>query len=448
MPYIANTDQDRKEMLEVIGVNKFEDLLSEIPQELILKEHLNLEAGKSEPEVLKNMKKLASLNKNTEDYVSFLGAGSYDHYIPSTIDAIISRPEFATAYTPYQAEVSQGTLQTIYEFQTMVCNLFGMDAANASMYDGATALAEAIILAASNTRKTKAILAGTINTYYHDVIDTYTDSRNIELVEAAEKDGVVPFENFEALCDKETAAIVVQTPNLYGNLENLEKLADLAHANKALFIVCVDPISLGLMKKPGQFGADIVVAEGQALGLPQAFGGPYLGLFATNKKLMRKMPGRIVGATEDAEGKRGFVLTLQTREQHIRREKATSNICSNEALCALAAGVYLTTMGEEGFAKVAENCYLRSHYLAEKISEVEGFKLKFDQPFFKEFTVETTFNVNKLLEGMKHKGIFAGVSMAHFKKENDSFIVAVTEKRTKEEMDNYIKALKEVTSKL
>lgn len=448
MPYIPNTEQDRKDMLKHIGVETFIDLLQDIPAEFILKENLNLDLGKSEPEVLKEMKKLSVLNKNTEDFVSFLGAGSYDHYIPTTIEAIISRSEFVTAYTPYQAEVSQGTLQTIYEFQTMVCNLFGMDVANASMYDGATSLAEAIILASNHTKKGKVLLAGSINPYYRTVIDTYTNSRNIECMDVKEQDGVVPFDNYSALCNKETAAIVVQTPNFYGNFENLEKLADLAHANKALLIVCVDPISLGLVKNPGQFGADIVVAEGQALGLPQSLGGPYLGLFATTKKLMRKVPGRVVGATEDLDGKRGFVLTLQTREQHIRREKATSNICSNQALCALAAGVYLTTMGEEGFKKVAENSYLRSHYLAENIEKIDGFKLKFNTPFFKEFVVETTFDVAKLLDGMKSKGIFAGISMSCFKKDNNLFLVAVTEKRTKKELDLYIESLKEVSKNL
>lgn len=448
MPYIVNTDQDRKEMMEKIGVSKFEELLADIPEEFILKENLNLEKSSSELDVSKKLHKLAAKNSNTLDNISFLGGGSYDHYIPSVIAPIISRPEFLTSYTPYQAEVSQGTLQTIYEFQSMLCNLTGMDITNASMYDGATAMAEAILLACSQTKKRKVLIASTIAPVSLDVVRTYVKDHNIELLLVDEKDGRVPFEAFEKNFNKEIAAIIIQTPNFYGNIEDLEKLGELAHSEKCLFIVSQDPISLGLLKKPAEYDADIVVAEGQCLGLPQSFGGPYLGLFSATKKLMRKIPGRIVGATEDTNGDRGFVLTLQTREQHIRRSKATSNICTAQALCALSAGIYMATMGEEGFKEVAKNCYLGSHYLAKEISQIDGFELRYDAPFFKEFVIKTKYSVDTILNKMVDRGMFAGIPMSKFGKSSDEFLIAVTEKRNREEIDLYIKNLKEIISEM
>lgn len=448
MPFITNTDKDRAEMLDSIGVSKFEDLLVDIPNEYILTKELNLEKGLSEWEITQKAMALAKKNISTNDYTSFLGAGVYDHYIPSVINSIISRPEFITAYTPYQAEVSQGTLQTIYEYQTMICNLTGMEVSNASMYDGATALAEAGKTACLATRRNKLLVSSTILPGTLEVLKTFYNYTDFEMEIVEEIDGLTPYEAFAEKMTKDVAAIMVQTPNYYGNIEDLEKFGQLAHDNKSLFVISVDPISLGLLKKPSELGADIVVAEGQGLGIAQSYGGPYLGILASTKKLMRKIPGRIVGRTEDVDGKRGFVLTLQTREQHIRRAKATSNICTAQALCALSAGIYMSYMGESGFKEVAENSYLRAHYLAEEIAKLDGFELKYSNaPFFKEFVVKTKYPVDQLLKRMMTKKIFAGIALDTLSgKDNDCFLVAVTEKRTKEEMDFYVDSLKEIVS--
>jgi len=444
MPYISNTDKDRKEMLEAIGVKDFKELLKEIPEEFLFKGRLGLGHGQSELEITKQMKCLAGKNKNTSDITSYMGAGSYDHYIPSIVPYLISRPEFQTAYTPYQAEISQGTLQSIYEYQSLVCNLTGMDISNASMYDGATSMAEAAILACRSTRKNKILISSTVNPGWIDVVKTFTQSMKYEIITADVSDGAAALDNFKKAIDDDTACIIVQNPNFFGNLEDYQGVADLIHGKKGLLIVAIDPISIGLFKKPSEYGADIVVAEGQALGLPQAFGGPYLGIFASTKQFMRKIPGRVVGVTQDVDGKRGFVLTLQTREQHIRRDKATSNICSNQALCALAAGIYLNTMGEEGLKEVAENCYWRSHYLASRIKEVEGLELKYNKPFFKEFVVRSKYCVDKIMEKMLEHDIFAGIPLKRFGMAKDEFLVTVTEKRSREEMDKYIETLKSI----
>ncbi|MBN2789303.1 MAG: aminomethyl-transferring glycine dehydrogenase subunit GcvPA [Candidatus Delongbacteria bacterium] len=448
MPYISNTDKDRKEMLEAIGVSNFNDLLKDIPEEFKKECKINLPDGISEYEITKEMRRLVGKNLNTANITSYLGGGSYDHYIPSITGTIAGRPEFQTAYTPYQAEVSQGTLQSIYEYQTMICNLTGMDVSNASMYDGASSMAEAAILACRQTKRTKILIASTVNPANIEVVKTFTSSMDYKIEFVEENEGTVLLKSYENKIDDTTACVIVQTPNFYGNLEDMEGLADLVHSHKAILIVSIDPISIGLFKNPGKYGADIVVAEGQSLGLPQGFGGPYLGIFATTKQLMRKIPGRVVGVTEDTDGKRGFVLTMQTREQHIRRDKATSNICSNQALCALTAGIYLSTMGEEGLKEVAENCYWRSHYLANEIAKVDGFEIKYKKPFFKEFVVKTKFPVKKLMAQMVEKGIFAGIPLEDFKMNNDEFLVAVTEKRSKEEIDDYVKYLKEVSNGL
>ncbi|MBN1968317.1 MAG: aminomethyl-transferring glycine dehydrogenase subunit GcvPA [Candidatus Delongbacteria bacterium] len=444
MPYVSNTDKDRKEMLEVVGVEKFEDLISDIPKEYLVDGELDMESGKSEWEVASLLRSMSKKNLNTLDYTSYLGAGSYDHYIPSTIGAIITRPEFQTAYTPYQAEISQGTLQTIFEFQSLVCRLTGMDVSNASMYDGATALAEAALLALGQTKKSKILYPATLHPAYKSVLKTYAESEKNIMIEIPEVNGRIDLEEAKKLIDNDTAGVIVQTPNFYGIIEECEELVNLVHSVKGLFIMAVDPISLGIMKKPSEIGADIVVAEGQALGMPQSFGGPYLGIFATTSKLMRKIPGRIVGLTEDADGKRGFVLTLQTREQHIRRDKATSNICSNQALCALTAGVYMTTLGKKGFKDVSENCYVRSHYLAKGIEKIDGYRINFNAPFFKEFVVKTPIKAAELVDKMMEKGIFAGIPLSSFGMQDDLLLVAVTEKRSKEELDFYIKSLTEI----
>ena len=444
MPYISNTEKNRKEMLDAIGVNTFEELLKEIPEEFLFKDRLGLGKGQSELEVTKSVRKIAGSNKNTSDCTSYLGAGSYDHYIPAVVPYLISRPEFQTAYTPYQAEISQGTLQSIYEYQSLICSLTGMDVSNASMYDGASSMAEAAILACRHTRKNRIVVVSTVNPGWTDVVRTFVSSLEYEVVTADIDTGAVEKGILEDFIDDKTACVIVQNPNFFGNIEDYTGLADTVHSKKALFIVAVDPISIGILKKPSEYGADIVVAEGQPLGLPQSFGGPYLGIFATTKQLMRKIPGRVVGVTKDIDGKRGFVLTMQTREQHIRRDKATSNICSNQALCALASGVYLNTMGEQGLREVAENCYSRSRYLASKITELDGFEMRYKKPFFKEFVLRTDYPVDKILSGMMGQGIFAGIALEKFGMAVDEFIVAVTEKRSKEEMDNYVSSLKKV----
>lgn len=441
MPFISTTEQERSEMLDKIGVKNFEELLTAIPQEFRLKSGLNLDKGISEWEINSKTAKLAAKNTSTMQAVSFLGGGSYDHFSPSVIGAITSRSEFYTAYTPYQAEVSQGTLQTIYEFQSLICNLTGVDVANASMYDGATALAEAVMLASDHTGKKTVLMAATVHSAWLEVVKTFVTVHGVKIVLVPEFNGVVAYEEYAKLTNDDLSCIVVQTPNLYGNIEDVEKLAELAHSKDGLFIMAIDPISMGLLKKPGQLGADIVVAEGQGLGLPQSLGGPYLGIFATTKKLMRKIPGRIVGVTEDMDGKRGFVLTLQTREQHIRREKATSNICSNQALMALSAGIYLNAVGEEGLKEVAKNCYIRSHYLAKGIRAIKGFKLKYTSPFFKEFVVECPVKASLVIDKMLKCNIFAGIAMNKFGRNENDLLIAVTEKRTKEEMDLFINEL-------
>jgi glycine dehydrogenase subunit 1 len=442
MPYISNTDKDRREMLDAIGVKEFKELLKEIPDEFLFKGRLGIGKGISELEVSKKMRGLSNKNRNTADVVSYLGAGSYDHFIPSVVPYLISRPEFQTAYTPYQAEISQGTLQSIYEYQSLVCNLTGMDISNASMYDGASAMAEAAILACRHTRKNKILIASTVNPGWISVVKTFTEAMNYEIVTAAANEGAADLSSISAKMDDDTACVIVQFPNFYGNLEDYTGIADLIHSKKGLLIIAIDPISIGLFKKPSEYGADIVVAEGQALGLPQAFGGPYLGIFASTKQFMRKIPGRVVGVTQDVDGKRGFVLTLQTREQHIRRDKATSNICSNQALCALAAGIYLNTMGEQGLKEVAQNCYQRSHYLSNGISKINGFEIRYKKPFFKEFVVKTAYDVDAIMTKMLENDIFAGIPMKRFGLAKDEFIVAVTEKRSKEEMDRYLEVLK------
>jgi len=331
--YLPHTDEDRRTMLATIGVEKVEELFCDIPDKLLFKKSLDLPPAMSEPELVNAMQKLAGKNANLQEYTCFLGAGAYDHYIPSVVDHVIGRSEFYTAYTQYQPEISQGYLQALWEYQSMICQLTGMEVSNASMYDGGTALAEAAMMACSVTRRSEVLIASTVHPNYREVLHTYGRDRDYTIKELGYADGTVNLAEATQLMSKNVAAIILQSPNFFGCIEDVKKIVELAHAQGALLIVAVDPISLGLLEAPGVLGADIVVGEGQPMGLAPAFGGPYLGFFAVNEKLMRKMPGRIVGQTVDHEGNRGFVLTLQAREQHIRREKATSNICSNEALC-------------------------------------------------------------------------------------------------------------------
>lgn len=447
MRYIPNSPEERTEMLEAIGLNSVEQLFDSIPHELRLQRQLNTPAPLSEIELLDKFERMGQQNAAARR-ASFLGAGAYSHYIPTIVDHIISRSEFFTAYTPYQPEISQGTLQTIFEFQTLVCQLTGMDLANASMYDGSTALAEAVLMAERVTRRSKAIASAAVHPQYLEVVKTYVQHAGIhlELAEFDQKTGQSAAA-LAAAVDDQTAALVVQSPNFFGCIEDVAALADAAHAKGALLIVVItEAMSLGLLKSPGACGADIVVAEGQSFGVPLSFGGPYVGLFATRDKYARQIPGRLVGEAYDKKGRRGFVLTLATREQHIRREKATSNICTNEGLIALAATVYLEAMGRRGIQETARQCLQKAAYAARRIAGIKGFSLLFSGPRFNEFVVRAPMNAVELLARLaKENGIEGGIALSRFMPNHDNdFLVCVTETNTREQIDSLVSALSEL----
>lgn len=439
MPYLSNSEKDFKEMLEYIGVRNFAELIDNIPEALRFKGNLKIPDAQSEFETLSALEDLAAKNKT---YTSFLGGGVYDHYIPAVVNAIASRPEFSTSYTPYQPEVSQGNLQVMYEFQSLICELTGMDVTNASMYDAGSALAEAVLLAVSHTRKKKVLLLQTVNWRYREIVQTYTNNMDIELVSVPYADFVTEKAAMQDYFDDSVAAIVVQHPNYFGFLEEMDFITRLRAESKALLIHVYDPISLGLLKTPGAYGADIAVAEGQALGNAPNYGGPFLGLFSVNEKLVRKMPGRLAGVTSDTDGKRGFVMTLQTREQHIRRDKATSNICTNSGLLTVNASVYLSLLGKKGMVEVAELSLQKAHYLADALAEIEGVTVNKRNAFFKEFTVELPVPADELIGKALKRGIFAGISLQKPGHPNH-LLVTVTEKRTKKELDAFISFMKE-----
>jgi glycine dehydrogenase subunit 1 len=443
MQYLPLTPQDEKEMLARIGVSSFEELIDKIiPKDLQFQGDINIPKAVSESEVRRIVGNLAGKNASTDDYLSFLGAGVYDHYIPAIIDSLISRSEFYTAYTPYQAEVSQGTLQTIFEYQSVICELTGMDVSNASMYDAGSALAEACHMANTVKGRNKVILSDLIHPFYQKITRTYTHECGVQIIQCPAKNGTTDIEALSKLVDGDTSCVCIQQPDFYGFLEPMDEIEKIVHEKEALLVAVVDPISLGVIKPPGEYGADIVVGEGQALGIPQGYGGPLLGIFAAKMDFVRYMPGRIVGETTDVEGKRGFVLTLQTREQHIRREKATSNICTNEALMALCALIYLCTLGKQGIVDVGNLCLAKSHYLRDKLKELKGIKIAYEQEFFKEFLVETEKPAKEILDALLKQKIFGGVPLSMFDdKLQNQFLVAVTERRTKEELDTYIEAL-------
>ena len=446
MSYVPNTDQNRKEMFEKIGVRDFSELIRAIPQPVRLRDELKLPPPSSELELSRLLKKLAGSNKSTDRMICFLGGGAYDHFVPAIVDQLISRSEFYTAYTPYQAEVSQGTLQSIYEFQSLICQLTGMDVANASMYDGATAAAEAALMAHAHTGRSEILVAGSLNPNYREVLETYCGSIKMKIVTLPLEQGLVDVETLKKKISDQVACVIVQTPNFFGLLENVGQMEPLTHSVGALLVLVCDPISLGILKTPQEYHADIAVGEGQALGNNLYLGGPYLGYFAARQELLRRMPGRIVGVTTDGQGRRGFVLTLQTREQHIRREKATSNICTNEALCALSASIYLSVMGKEGIREVAEQCLQKSHYALDKITEIDGYRRKFSAPFFKEFVVETPAPPKRIIKSLLKRNILAGIDLSLFDgKWKNQLLVCVTEKRTKEEIDYLAEELRKLT---
>lgn len=440
--YISNTQEQQVEMLRDLGLKSIEDLFFDIPENLRLNRNLDLPPELSEMDLLKLMGSMAKKNSNLEEYICFLGAGAYDHFVPSVIDHLLSRQEFYTAYTPYQAEISQGTLQAIFEYQTMICELTGMDVANASMYDGASALAEAGLMACQATNRDEILIARSVHPESRDVMATYSQFRNIKVIEVGYADGQVDLEELASKLTPNTAVVIVQSPNFFGIIEQLKEIGELAHANKSLFVVFADPISLALLKSPGELGADIVVGEGQALGNPISFGGPYLGFFATREEFMRRMPGRVVGQTKDKFGKRGFVLTLQTREQHIRREKATSNICSNQALNALATTIYLTLLGKEGLKEVASLCLQKSHYAYNQLIAGGNFSPQFKAPFFKEFVVRSQRPINELNSILWDEKIIGGYDLGKaYPEVQEGWLIAVTEKRSRQEIDRLIEAV-------
>ncbi|MDZ7822393.1 MAG: aminomethyl-transferring glycine dehydrogenase subunit GcvPA [Candidatus Marinimicrobia bacterium] len=442
MPFLPHAREDAEKMLRKIGVGSFEELLRHIPEVLRSDTRINLPRPLSELEIQKALETLDGENKACRNTVSFLGGGAYDHFIPKVVDFIISRSEFATAYTPYQAEVSQGTLQAMYEFQSLICELTGMDVSNASMYDGASAMAEAVIMAKNLKRRSEVIVSSAVNPLYRRTLETYARSQDIRIIECPLKGLVTDPEALAKHIGGNTAAVIVQSPNFFGCIEDTEAAATAAHQQDALFIQGADPVSLSLLKTPGEADADIAFGEGQSLGNPLNFGGSYLGLFATKKAYIRKMPGRIAGMTEDTEGRRAFVLTLQTREQHIRREKATSNICSNEALCALAATVYLALMGTTGLRKTAELCIQKSHYLHGRVSGLPGFSAASEDPFFKEFVIRTPLPAKHIVKKAKDCGFDAGVDLGRFYPGREhELLIAVTEKRSKADMDAFVECL-------
>jgi glycine dehydrogenase subunit 1 len=442
--YIPTTPEERARMLEAIGVRSVEELFADVPERVRLRRPLRLRPALSDVEVLRSLRALADRNGHADRLVCFAGAGAYDHFIPPAVWQLAGRGEFLTAYTPYQAEIMQGELQATYEYQTMVCELLGMEVANASMYDGASALAEAAVMARDLTGRDRVVTSQAVHPEYRQVLRTYTEPLGIRVTELRHEEGATPPDG--RAVDGRTAAVVVQHPNFFGCLEDVRAWAEVCHRAGALLVVaCADPLAYGLLEPPGALGADIVAAEGQPLGNPLNFGGPYLGIIATRQQFVRRMPGRLVGATLDRQGRRGFVLTLQTREQHIRREKATSNICTNEALNALAAAVYLSLLGPQGVRQVAELCVRKAHYLKARLQELDGFHLPFRTPTFHEFVVRTPRPAAVVVRALAREGFLAGVPLGRFYRGMaHHLLVCATETRTRDELDRFVDALARV----
>lgn len=443
MAYTLNTPADRNEMLKTIGVASFDDLLTSIPQSVRLNRPLDVPPALAEQELTRLLQGLAAQNANTDSHVCFLGGGAYDHFIPSVVDAIAGRSEYYTAYTPYQAEASQGTLQVGFEYQTMVCQLTGLDVANASLYDGGSAVAEAVLMAVNVTdRNGKVVVAESVHPEYRQTLATYLSDLGIPVVTVPTPRGFLDPADLDKHLDDTTACVVVQHPNFFGSLEDVEAIGRIAKAKGALFVASFDPISVGLLKRPADYGADIAVAEGQCLGNYLMYGGPYLGMLACRAEHIRKVPGRLVGQTVDRNGNRCWVLTLQTREQHIRREKATSNICTNQGLLALRATVYLSALGPQGLRETAELCARKAHYAASQLTKIPGIKLAFDRPFFKEFAIRVPSDAKKLLGDLVADGYLGGLPLGrYYPTLADCISIAVTEKRTRAELDGLAAAI-------
>lgn len=445
--YIPLTDQDKQDMLDTIGAKSINELFGDVPSDILLNRDLGIASGEAETTLLKRLKKVASKNITKETHTSFLGAGVYDHYAPSVVDAMISRSEFYTAYTPYQPEISQGELQAIFEFQTLICELTNMDVANSSMYDGMTSFAEACILAYSHTKKNKIVVSKGLHYQALQVLNTYAKTREeFEVVEIDLDGTITDLEKLEQVVDDNTAAVAVQYPNFFGSIEDLEKIQSFIEGKKALFIVYANPLALGLLTPPGSFGADIVVGDTQPFGIPAQFGGPHCGYFATTKKLMRKVPGRLVGQTQDDEGNRGFVLTLQAREQHIRRDKATSNICSNQALNALASSIAMSALGKQGVYDIAVQNFEHANYAKQAFKEA-GFNV-LEGTSFNEFVVEFNKSITEVNKALAEEEIIGGFDLSVVSNEFENhMLIAVTELRTKDEIDTFVKKAGEINGK-
>ena len=447
--YVPHTEAEREKMLNTIGLKSMEDLFQDVPIAERFPD-LRLDPALTEMEAMAELQGIAASDETTSELALFLGAGAYNHYVPSVVDAMLTRGEFYTAYTPYQPEISQGTLQAIFEYQSLIAALTGMDVSNASHYDGATAVAEAVSLANAHFRgkRNKIILSPAINPQYRQTIRTYNPGTELTFI--GDNSGKPLDENPDALIpliDKDTALVIVQYPDFFGRVYDLSKLADAAHAAGALLAVSANPMALGLLKPPGDFDVDIVTGEGQPLGIPLSFGGPYIGFFATKKSYIRKMAGRLVGETVDDRGQRAFVLTLTAREQHIRRERATSNICTNQGLIALATTVYMSLLGKNGFQEVANLNYQKAHYAAQQLSELDGFELWSEEPFFNEFTIRCPKPVAELNESLLEYGVVGGYDLGlDYPELSDHMLLAVTEMNSKDDIDLLVGALEEVTN--
>lgn len=444
MRYLPHTDVDVRQMLDQIGVSNIDELFSGVPENCRLTSPLDLPAAKSEAETLAFLRGLAGQNTKTSDWDSFLGGGAYNHFIPAVIDQLISRSEFYTAYTPYQPEISQGTLQAIFEFQTLICQLTGMDVANASMYDGASACAEAVLLTIrAGKKRNKVLLSQALPPQYRETVATYCRYLDIELVDVPLRAGVTDQAELEKMLDNQVASVIVGYPNYFGQIEDLATIAELTHAAGGRLVAAVpEPLALALYKSPGELGADIVVGEGQSFGIPLSYGGPGIGFFAVRKKDMRVLPGRLVGETVDNDGKRGFVLTLATREQHIRREKATSNICSNQGMCVLMVAIYLALYGKQGLRQLAEVNYAKATYAKDKISQLEGFSIAFPGESFNEFVIICSETVATLKKRLEEQGVLAGISLGRdYPELENGLLVCVTEQNSREQIDRLVSAL-------
>ena len=443
MNYISNTDSDKSEMLQTIGVRRFEDLIGNIPGSLKGPE-LNIPRGISELELDRRMDEIGHANKNFKYSICYLGAGNYDHFFPAVVDRLALRGEFITAYTPYQGEASQGTLQSMYEYQSMISELTGMDYSNASMYDGASSLAEAALLALRSTGRKKILMPVTIHPEYREVVKTYLSFLGAEIVELPMKEGAFDIHDLEKAVTADTAAVLIQQPNFFGILEETHRVGEICKKAGALFVACVNPISLGAIKSPGEYGADIAVGEGQPLGNPVSYGGPHFGFFTVKEELLRKIPGRISGMTVDKKGRRAFVLTLQAREQHIRREKATSNICTNQALCALKGAIYLSLLGKEGLKKLALLNLGNAHKTYERLLKIKGVSEFSKKPFFNEFALKIDREPLSLKRSLKKRNLIGPLNLENFYPEMKSvYLFAVTEKRTPQDLEALARAIEE-----